>query len=106
MRIGRHTVVYLTQRVAQATAPHAARNRFVWNSSTIVARRNLSAQSWTAVLLAAQRLRRASILVVVEFADVMLGVKFETELGDQIELRFEEVDMFFLVMHQFLEEIA
>jgi hypothetical protein len=46
---------------------------------------------------------RSVFLVLVEFADVMLGVELEPELGDQVELGFEEIDVLFLVVHQFLE---
>ena len=35
-----------------------------------------------------------------------LGVKFEAELADQVELGFEEIDMAFLVGHQLLEQVA
>src|SRR5215475_4854737 len=35
----------------------------------------------------------ALVLVVFQFADVVLGVELEAELGDQVELRLEEVDM-------------
>src|ERR1700735_4776995 len=54
---------------------------------------------------AAQSLRR-SVLVVLEFADVMLGIKLDAELGDEVELRFKEVDVLFLVMHQLFEQVA
>ena len=43
---------------------------------------------------------------LLELADVVLGVELEAELGDQVELRFEEVDVLFLVVHQLLEQVA
>jgi hypothetical protein len=46
---------------------------------------------------------RLILVVVVELADMMLGVKLGAELGDQIDLGFEEVDMMLLVAHQLLE---
>jgi hypothetical protein len=46
------------------------------------------------------------VVVVAELADMMLGVELDTELGDQIKLRFEEVDMMLLVAHQLLEQVA
>jgi hypothetical protein len=49
---------------------------------------------------------RRLVFVFLKLADVMLGVKFEAKLGDQVELGFEKVDMFFLVVHQFLEQVA
>src|SRR5215207_6899202 len=52
-----------------------------------------------------KKAQRASLLVV-EFANVMLGVKLDPQLGDQIELGFEEVDVVFLVLHQLLEQVA
>src|SRR5450631_617082 len=41
-----------------------------------------------------------------EPADMLLGVKFEPDPPDQIELGFEEVDVVLLVLHQALEQIA
>jgi hypothetical protein len=35
----------------------------------------------------------------------MLRVELDTELGDQIELGLEEIDVLFLVVHELLEEI-
>src|ERR1044071_6606579 len=43
---------------------------------------------------------------IFQFADVILRVKLEAELGDEIELGLEEVDVALLVRHQFLEQIA
>ena len=40
------------------------------------------------------------MIVVAELADVMLGVEFDAQFGDQIKLSLEEVDMMFLVVHQ------
>ena len=36
----------------------------------------------------------------------MLGIQFDAELADQIELGLEEVDVALLVLHQFLEQVA
>src|SRR5262249_53440974 len=47
-----------------------------------------------------------SAAAVVELADVMLGIELEAELAHQIELRLEEVDVLFLVVHQLLEQVA
>ena len=32
--------------------------------------------------------------------DIMLGVKLKTKAGDELKLRFEEVDVLFLIAHQ------
>ena len=37
--------------------------------------------------------RKAAARSIFEFADMMLGVELESELGDQVELSLEEVDM-------------
>ena len=42
-----------------------------------------------------------SVLVLVELADVVLGVELDAEFGDQIELGFEEIDVLFLVVLNF-----
>src|SRR6266700_5144598 len=44
--------------------------------------------------------------VVVELADVMLGVELEAELADEIELGLEEVDVTFLGVHELFEQVA
>ena len=41
----------------------------------------------------------ASVLTVVELADVMLRVELGAEFGDEVELGLEEVDVLLLVMH-------
>ena len=46
------------------------------------------------------------VFILVKLADMVLRIKLKPELGDQIELGFEEVDVFFLIMHEFLEHIA
>src|SRR6185312_15445104 len=48
----------------------------------------------------------ALVTVLVELADVMLGIELKAELGDEIELGFEEVDVVFFVLHQRLKQIA
>src|SRR5437870_9330745 len=50
--------------------------------------------------------RAPSLRVVVGFADVVLSVELETELGDEIELRLEIIDVLFLVVHELLEQVA
>src|SRR6266516_667854 len=50
--------------------------------------------------------RVAALRVVVGFADVVLSVELETELGDEIELRLEIIDVLFLVVHELLEQVA
>src|SRR5262245_63246327 len=37
---------------------------------------------------------------------MVLGIELKPELGDEIELSFEEVDVFFLIVHELLEQIA
>jgi hypothetical protein len=55
---------------------------------------------------AAARRARRSMIVVVQFPDVVLGVQFKSQLGDKLELRLEEIDVIFFVVHQFLEQVA
>jgi hypothetical protein len=43
------------------------------------------------------------VIVVAELADVMLGVEFGAELGDEVKLSLEEIDVMLLVAHQLLE---
>src|SRR5260221_8195297 len=38
--------------------------------------------------------------------DIMLGVKLKTEAGDELKLRFEEVDVLFLIAHQLFEKVS
>lgn len=45
-------------------------------------------------------------VIVVDFTDVVLRVELETEFGDEIELRFEIIDVLFLVVHELLEQVA
>src|SRR5205814_4992819 len=44
--------------------------------------------------------------VVVGLADMMLRVELDAELGDEIELGLEIVDVLFLVVHELLEQVA
>ena len=37
---------------------------------------------------------------------MMLSVKLKSELGDEVELGFQEIDMMFLVLHQLFEEFT
>ena len=37
---------------------------------------------------------------------MILRVELKAELADEIELRFEEIDVVFLVRHQLLEQVA
>src|SRR5262249_9254111 len=50
----------------------------------------------------------ATSICVIFFglANVMLGVELEPELGDEIELGLEIIDMLFLVVHELLEQVA
>ena len=50
--------------------------------------------------------RSRSVVVLVDLADVMLSVELDSEVADEAELRFKEVDMRFLVVHQLFEQIA
>src|SRR5262249_31366623 len=43
---------------------------------------------------------------VFQLTDVMLSVELEAELGDEIELGFEEIDVALLVRHERLEQVA
>ena len=45
-------------------------------------------------------------VIVVGFPHVVLGIKFEPELGDEIELGLEIIDVLFLVVHELLEQVA
>src|SRR5436190_5180693 len=45
-------------------------------------------------------------LFLFNLADMVLSVELETELGDQIELGLQEIDVLLLIMHQLLEQIA
>src|SRR5437868_4423695 len=42
-------------------------------------------------------------VLLVGLADMVLGIELQPELGHQTELGLEEVDVFFLVVHQLLE---
>src|ERR1700704_465040 len=46
------------------------------------------------------------LMLALEPADMLLGVKLEPDPPDHIELGFEEVDVVFLVLHQAFEQIA
>ena len=50
--------------------------------------------------------RRAGLHSVFELADMILCIKLFAELLDQLQLRFQEVDMAFLVCHELNEQIA
>src|SRR5262249_28541733 len=45
-------------------------------------------------------------VILFGLANVMLGVELEPELGDEIELGLEIIDMLFLVVHELLEQVA
>src|SRR5262249_53678860 len=45
-------------------------------------------------------------VIVFGFPHVMLGIKFEAELGDEIELGLKIIDVLFLVVHELLEQVA
>ena len=64
---------------------------------------------WTHAHEAAHRGRKTSALSVfalAHLADMMLRVELKPEPADEIELRFEEIDVVFLVRHQLLEQVA
>jgi hypothetical protein len=48
---------------------------------------------------------RSVFAVLAHLADMMLRVELEAELGDKIELGFEEIDVVLLVRHQLLEQV-
>lgn len=45
------------------------------------------------------------LVIVVEAADMLLGVELDADLLDEIDLGFEEVDMAFLIRHQLFEQV-
>src|SRR5258708_38472604 len=47
-----------------------------------------------------------SVFALAHLADMMLRVEFKAEPADEIELRFEEIDVVFLIRHQLLEQVA
>src|ERR1700675_1890383 len=66
-------------------------------------------EQWTHTHEAARRGRKTSALSVfalARLADMMLRVELKAEPADEIELRFEEIDVVFLVRHQLLEQVA
>ena len=66
-------------------------------------------EEWTHAHEAARRGRKTSALSVValaHLADMILRVELKAEPADEIELRFEEIDVVFLVRHQLLEQVA
>jgi hypothetical protein len=44
-------------------------------------------------------------VVAVDPAQVFLGVELQSELFNEIELSFEEVDMAFLVLHEIFKQV-
>src|SRR6202044_3788274 len=46
------------------------------------------------------------VIVFADLADVMLGVELGAELGDQIKLGLEKIDVMLFVAHQLLEQVA
>src|SRR5260370_36017968 len=66
-------------------------------------------EEWTHAHEAAASWPKTSALSVValaHLADMILRVELKAELVDEIELRFEEIDVVFLVRHQLLEQVA
>ena len=45
-------------------------------------------------------------MLAFEPTHMLLGVKFEADAADQIELSFEEIDVMLLVLHQLFEQVA
>src|SRR5581483_7954626 len=64
-------------------------------------RARIRATRWLALAMT-----EGSILPALEPADMLLGVEFEPDPADQVDLGFEEVDVVFLVLHQLLEQVA
>lgn len=46
------------------------------------------------------------LVALAHLADVVLGVELDAQLGDEVELSLEEVDVALLVRHQLFEQIA
>src|SRR5437870_3091292 len=53
----------------------------------------------------AEQGQHGTSVIVLELSDVMLRIELEAELGDEVELGLQEIDVVFLVRHQLLEEI-
>src|SRR5258707_4008401 len=47
-----------------------------------------------------------SVFALAHLADMVLHVELKAEPADEMELRFEEIDVEFLVRHQLLEQFA
>ena len=47
-----------------------------------------------------------SVLLRHEPANMALGIELKANALDQVELGLEQVDVVFLVLHQFLEQVA
>src|SRR5438105_1649974 len=79
---------------------HSRRFRHVWGMSGLGAISEVMSP----------RLNRpgagGSVFVLIKLANVMLRVEFKSQLGDEIKLSFEEIDVFFLIVHELLEQIA
>ena len=66
-------------------------------------------EEWTHAHESARRGRKTSALSVftlAHLANMILSVELKAELADEIELRFEEIDVVFLVRHQLLEQVG
>src|SRR5689334_524190 len=50
--------------------------------------------------------RQSVVLGLADLADVMLRVELKAELGDEIELSLQEIDVVLLVGHDLLEQVA
>src|SRR3974390_317072 len=44
--------------------------------------------------------------VLFQLSDMVLGVKLKAELGDQIELGLQKVDVLLFIVHQLFEQVA
>src|SRR5207302_1668054 len=47
-----------------------------------------------------------SLLTILQFANVMLGIKLKPKLGDKVELRLEKIDVALFVLHQRFEQVS
>jgi hypothetical protein len=80
----------------------------VWTTKTWMARTS-SAKTRFALLPGHDdqyRCRTRVLVLALEPADMLLGVKLEPDPLDQIELGFEEIDVMLLVLHQAFEQVA
>src|SRR3954466_9349367 len=83
------------QRGIQYAAASRIHHRSLWNAGS-------PASAGDDDLL----LPQPALMLALEPADVLLGVKLQPDPPDQVELGFEEVDVVLLVLHQAFEQVA